>query len=274
MVAYNRRRLLAAGGAAAIAGALTAWPTGRSTAQEAELPKFTFDEHLLVPVRVHLLSAANVPELHTTTKLADVERIFGKINRLIWNQAGIQLLVESVVAEEAQSQELYNALGANRTEAHLLTIRPRRTMAEKMLHVYYIHEMRPNGIFLRRDGLFVKDTAALRKVQGGIDEPLPRVTAHEVGHALTLPHRQDVTNLMASGTTGYSLNAAEVGQARKGTEAVGGTLTTAQAATEAAAAFEAKEWPRARALYSALKDTPGVSPLRGQAAARLRTIPQ
>ncbi|MEI7821499.1 MAG: matrixin family metalloprotease, partial [Verrucomicrobiota bacterium] len=47
------------------------------------------------------------------------------------------------------------------------------------------------------------------------DEPLPRVTSHEIGHALSLSHRQDRTNLMASGTTGFSLNDTEVKAARE-----------------------------------------------------------
>lgn len=37
-----------------------------------------------------------------------------------------------------------------------------------------------------------------------------RTTAHEICHQLSLPHRQDSTNLMASGTTGWTLNEAEI----------------------------------------------------------------
>ena len=38
---------------------------------------------------------------------------------------------------------------------------------------------------------------------------------HELGHAFGLPHRQDTTNLMASGTTGIWLNADEIRQVRE-----------------------------------------------------------
>jgi len=55
----------------------------------------------------------------------------------------------------------------------------------------------------------------LRAVAGGIDEPLPRVTSHELGHAFGLPHRQDTTNLMASGTTGIGLNDEEIQRVRE-----------------------------------------------------------
>ena len=70
-----------------------------------------------------------------------------------------------------------------------------------------------NGIYFP-EGIFVKDTASLRKVAGGLDEPLPRVTSHELGHAFSLNHRQDTTNLMASGTTGTWLNEEEIREAR------------------------------------------------------------
>jgi hypothetical protein len=59
-----------------------------------------------------------------------------------------------------------------------------------------------------------QSTAKLAEVPGGIDEPIPRVTAHEIGHAFLLQHRQDVINLMASKKSGYALNEAEIAQAR------------------------------------------------------------
>ncbi len=76
----------------------------------------------------------------------------------------------------------------------------------------------------------VQDTAELRPVAGGIDEPIPRVTAHELGHALGLSHRQDRTNLLASGTTGTLLNTAEVAMARRKARTLPGTETVASAA--------------------------------------------
>ncbi len=54
------------------------------------------------------------------------------------------------------------------------------------MDVYYIHAFAANGVFLGDRTAFVQETAQLRPVPGGIDEPLPRVTAHELGHALGL----------------------------------------------------------------------------------------
>ena len=42
-----------------------------------------------------------------------------------------------------------------------------------------------------------------------------RTTAHEIGHQLRLPHRQDMFNLMASGTTGWTFNQQEIDRMRK-----------------------------------------------------------
>src|SRR2546421_9114516 len=80
--------------------------------------------------------------------------------------------------------------------------------------------MTVTAIFIRRDGIFLQEIAALRPVPGGTDEPLPRVTSHELGHGLGLPHRQDRTNLMASGTTGTSLNEEEIQTARHKAESL------------------------------------------------------
>ncbi len=210
----DRRRLIIL--ATALVGALGFGASRRAGAQVGGRP---VDEYRLLPVRIHLIRAAKTPSLNARIVAADARRILGKINK-VWAQAGIQFYAESVLAEEAEAQELYEGLGENRSLGHLRLVRPKASRTEKTFHLYYIREMGPNGVCL--DGshelLFVKDTAALRPVPGGIDEPLPRVSAHEMGHALGLPHRQDTTNLMASGTTGTSLNDEEIRVAREKAE--------------------------------------------------------
>jgi hypothetical protein len=89
-------------------------------------------------------------------------------------------------------------------------------------------------------------------VEGGIDEPLPRVTSHELGHALGLPHRQDTFNLMASGTTGTTLNAAEIEIARGRAVAMGRFGRVAEWHADADALFAAGKKKEAGKLYQRL----------------------
>lgn len=265
---FSRRRLLAGS-----LGAAFTLPAVRARADEA-LPRFGYEEHLLVPVRVHLLRAKASEDLNCQLRAADITRIFGIINTKVWSQAGIQLRVESLVDEPARGQELYEALGENRTEAHLLRVRPNETLAAGMLHVYYLRRMRPNGIYMRRDGIFVKDTAFLQPVEGGLSEPLPRVTAHEVGHALSLDHRQDEFNLMQSGTTGYLLNKPEVEQTRAAAIQFGGTFSVKDARAAVELAVADKKWDSARSLLSSLAGIPVDSPAKVKAREQLAALPK
>ena len=173
-----------------------------------------FEDYLLVPLRVHLLSAPAAPEIGTTLTKEDVARILEKINR-VWSQAGVHFFLESLAEEEAANQHVYAhpEVQDGAEDKRVLELRPKKSLSDGLFHIYYVKHMRNNGIYFP-EAIFVKDTASLRAVEGGIDEPLPRVTSHELGHAFALAHRQSNTNLMASGTTGTSLNAAEITRAR------------------------------------------------------------
>jgi len=215
-----RERVRVRGNAALLVGRVVAFVTLVFTAMVAGAqllggPPVASDlnDYLLVPLRVHLLSAKESPDISTTLTDKDIARILGKVNR-VWAQAGLHFYLESLAQEEAANPELFLAHKGPAERFALLSLRAEETKASNLFHVYFLKQMTVNGIFLG-EAIFVKDTASLREVEGGMDEPLPRVTAHELGHAFGLAHRQDKTNLMASGTTGIRLNEEETRQVRE-----------------------------------------------------------
>ena len=246
-------------------------PLSHSALAVADVPTFTFDQHLLVPVRVHLLRAKDAPNADCKLTPKDIERIWAKAQS-IWHRAGIHLVLESIIEEEADNQADYKALGENPDLPDHRQLRPMGTRGDKMFNVYYIHRFRVNGVYMDRASIFVQDTARLGKVEGGIDEPLPRVTSHELGHGLGLPHRQDRTNLMASGTTGTSLNDEEIMKARQTASIFDWVQKPEQLAKQADEAFEAKKVKEARALYERLLAVPGESKLKDAARKRVDQI--
>ena len=209
-----------------------------------------FGDYLVAPVRVHLLAAKQCDTIQTTLLETDITRILGKVNG-VWAQAGLHFFLESVVREEASHQESYKLAARGEDHSQLLELRPPESKATNMFHIYFLKEMGVNGIFFP-DGMFVKDTASLRTVADGLDEPLPRVTSHELGHAFGLSHRQDNTNLMASGTTGAWLNEEEIKQAREAARKLSWIEPAPELMKKADTFFRGKKTNEAAELYSRL----------------------
>jgi hypothetical protein len=224
----------------------------------AAIDPLAYHEFLIIPIRVHILSASELPEVNCHLTDADVTRILTKVNG-IWHKAGIHWGLESLVREPAARQERFLIARDLRGEDHLGIYRilcPAESRRGDVLNIYYIHEFAVNGVWLGHEAI-VKETAKLRKVAGGIDEPIPRVSAHELGHALGLSHREDRTNLLASGTTGTLLNAEEVKAAREGARKIRGAAPVAEVVRQAEAAESAGDRARARLLWTWLADIPG-----------------
>jgi hypothetical protein len=73
----------------------------------------------------------------------------------------------------------------------------------------------PNGYYAGDHDIWSRDHPDLGSAPNPVDHPTARTTAHELGHALDLPHRQDSDdNLMRSGTRGWQLNGQEITTAR------------------------------------------------------------
>lgn len=227
---------------------------GTSQAQEAT-NGFAFADFLLAPLRVHLLTATNEPAVHTTLTSNDVTRILGKVNR-VWAQAGITFYLESLRIEAAANATNYVENARENERATLLALRPKDSLATNCFHVFYLKRISPNGIYFNAQGIFVKDTASLRPVEGGLDEPLPRVTSHELGHALTLPHRQYVTNLLASGMSGGWLNETEIKQAREAARKKEWIQLAPDVLQKAGELHHAKQVSEARMLWQRIVHVP------------------
>jgi hypothetical protein len=236
--------------------------TGAADAPPHGVAARAYGDFLILPLHVHVLKATDLPEIDCALTDADIDRIVGKVNA-IWHAAGIHWNLQPRIHEAAARQGEFRK---RRDSVHELgpiplglyrSLVPEASRTKTGLHVYFIHQFGVNGVYLGDATAFVQETAKLRPVEGGIDEPLPRVTAHELGHALGLPHRQDRTNLLASGTTGTSLNAAESDLARKFAIKTPGTRTVAELTRAAEESTKSGRMSEACSFWSVLAAIPG-----------------
>ena len=260
-----RRALEIAVIAAVVAvGSLSAGKIGR---QDSPAPSFSPEEFYIVPVRVHLMRLNDRVGIGTKLKKEDIDRIFRKANG-IWHAAGIHLWVESVVEEKPQGRTDTDTEPITHFR-HLSELRPAGSRADGMFHVYYVGRMSINGLYLERDALFVQEAAALTVVPGGIDEPLPRVTSHEIGHGFRLSHRQARTNLMASGTTGTSFNQEEIHTARRSAESYSWVIPAAKFLDSADRLLGEGKKTESASRCRAIISLPGSSSLKERASEQL-----
>ena len=226
------------------------------------------DQFLVIPIRLHILKSDDFETVDCKLSDDDLRRILGKVNG-IWNKAGIHWGLESIISEPANRSEKFRLARELDQEPDLAAYRwliPDKNRQFDGLHVYYLHDFSVNGVWLGENFALVKETAKLREVEGGIDEPIPRVTAHELGHILGLPHRQDRTNLLASGTTGTILNEREVKTARAEARMIPGVRTYRELSNEVKAAGDRPDGARLRAWLNEInKVAVGVKPADDEA---------
>jgi hypothetical protein len=250
---------------------VTKTPDDKAAAEVTKTPDY--DEFVVIPLRVHILTAADLPEVDCHLTDADITRILTKSNR-IWEKAGIHWGLETVVHEPAAELgkfRLAREMNDPRNLGLYRILLPENSRAFDGLHVYYLHRFPVNGVWLGDEGAVVQETASLRPVEGGIDEPIPRVTAHELGHALGLKHRQDRTNLLASGTTGTSLNTKEIETARRTARTIKGAATVADLRARAEGAARDGARDQARRIWTWLAELPGDA--ASEARRRLDQLP-
>ncbi len=172
-------------------------------------------------VRAHLMQSITNPRLQTTLTEKEARVIFDEVNK-IWAQAGIRFELESV--DSLQALDLAPKRWYIKDRDWVKATIPTNQFSPTAIDVCFVKDMGPNGFFYG-EPVVVCENPEFHKVSGGAKNPVARVTAHELGHVLFLQHRQEHTNLMASGKNGVSLNPQEIKDARKrALEIVGHTV--------------------------------------------------
>lgn len=235
-------------------------PLARGDGPRPEAAKSTpaRDRFLVIPLRVHVLKASKLPEVDCHLTDADIARILGKVNR-IWEQAEVYWGLESIVREPAARQDAFRLALSLNSEIDLALYRllvPKGPGHDRGVDVYFLHELPVNGVWMGEDYVIVKETAELRAVPGGIDEPIPRVTSHELGHTLGLSHHRDESHLLASGTTGTVLGPDEAETSRRETK-TRGAWTVDELTRLATRAVEEGDVVKARRYWGWLAAIPG-----------------
>lgn len=157
------------------------------------------------------MQSVSNPRLQTTLTEKEVRVIFDEVNA-IWAPAGIRFEVESIGF--LQAVELAPKRWYIKDRNWVKAAIPTQQFSPTAIDVCFVKDMGPNGFFYG-EPVVVCENPEFIKVTGGSDNPIARVTAHELGHVLFLQHRQERTNLMASAKNGVSLNLQEIKDARR-----------------------------------------------------------
>jgi hypothetical protein len=235
-----------------------------------------FDEFIVVPLRVHVLTSKGLGLANCTIKDAEVAKAAAGINA-IWAKAGVSFGLESIVREPAAQVERFRALvelnGGEFPNADVYAyLLPTSSRVFDGLHVYLFHELPFNGAYINAaDAAILIEKPDLRKVKGGGDDPVARVAAQGLGRALGLPGREDEVGLLSSGTNGLGLNETEVARARSVARTIPGALKVSDAAKAAEAATKKGDIATARRLWTWLSAVPGAG--AAEAKKRLAALP-
>ena len=164
-------------------------------------PPFPLGPVYRIPLRVHIGESKR--------SMQEFRDILNEINHIWLSQAGILFVMQVVLDDEPSEQGM--------DIWFMPVLQGNRGM---------------NGYFRSDHDIQVRDTPVLKPAEHPARYPAARTAAHEFGHGLSLPHRQDSDdNLMRSKTYGWQLNAKEIRDARKAAAEM--ALTDVQCAEDA-----------------------------------------
>jgi hypothetical protein len=166
---------------------------------------------ITLKVHAHLVRSKTNPRLQTSLTEKEVRVLFEEVNA-IWAQAGIRFELEGV--DSLQALEITPKRWFVKDRNWVKSAIPTQQFSPTAINVCFVKDMGPNGFFYG-EPVVVCENPEFNKVSGGAASIVARVTAHELGHVLFLQHRQERTNLMASGKNGVTLNSYEIKDARK-----------------------------------------------------------
>ncbi|MGC1454699.1 MAG: hypothetical protein WA946_05880 [Nitrospirota bacterium] len=188
-VRFRQRTLALAGSFALIIAFCVILPLSSPIAAAPNIggsgvPDFLRDPIYRIPLRVHVGESGRSPE--------DFRAIIGEINNIWLPQAGICFEMQIVQDDKLIDQGM---------DIWFLPVLPGGSSL--------------NGYFRDAHNIRVRDTPVLGQAPHPAHHPAARTAAHELGHGLSLQHRQDSDdNLMRSKTFGWQLNLREVLKAR------------------------------------------------------------
>ncbi len=148
-----------------------------------------------------------------------VPSVVGALNRIFF-PAGLQFVLDG------PAQTVGVPFG-NRFDAALAILPPRDT---PLLRVAFVPRLFYDNGEEQGGDLVVRERAVLRLAAGPSVDPIARVTGHLIGAALGLRPSPDPLQLMAMGTTGVALDAAQAAVLRAAARRLPGSIPFAQAA--------------------------------------------